>query len=89
MMSFCSGTSDIFSYGMVLYEIINRKSPFQELDENAARDAIVKNTPLKLSQNVTDAYPGLINLFYSFTQYEASRRVESFELIIDQLEAIK
>jgi serine/threonine protein kinase len=77
------GRSDIFSFGVVLYELIERKNPFSDRD-NIVTLYNISHSEIKLSQNIPQALQGIV---YKALQKDRERRYNDFREIKKDLAA--
>lgn len=76
--------SDIFSFGVTLYELLSGKQPFLRESVAATISSILTNPPLPLSRFVSDVSPEFERIVYKCIEKDKNRRYQSArELTID------
>ncbi len=70
--------ADVFSYGMILYELYSNDLPYSWIDSSMVEDAIIDKKPLQFNYEISDS---LKKLIFSCLEYESKRR-PSFEDIV-------
>ncbi|MGH7599194.1 MAG: protein kinase domain-containing protein, partial [bacterium] len=71
--------SDIFSMGVVLYELLTRDLPFQGESEYVVMSSIVNQEPRPLSVYNDDILPGLQNIINTALAKDLKRRYQQIE----------
>ena len=77
--------SDIFSYGIVLYQLITRKLPFKGAFDAATLTAIVHDNPPTLSQHRNDTPQGFQKIVSRILEKNAEKRYQSMADVITDL----
>ncbi|MCL5999120.1 MAG: protein kinase, partial [Chloroflexi bacterium] len=80
--------SDIWSYGVVLYEMLAGRPPFQGDSPAEIIREIIDVTPTKVSAYRNDVPPALDNLVQRLLMKDAVARIGSFRQVGAELEAI-
>jgi hypothetical protein len=75
MTMICSQATDIFSFGMTVYEIATRNAPFGDLSEDEARLKIIKGEQPKIRQSQYQNYAAVVS---AATQRDADARPADF-----------
>ncbi len=78
--------SDIFSLGVVLYELLTRRHPFEGKSEEEILMAILKTKPPRLSRHQPRAWAGLEKIIETALRKEPEKRFASAE---DMMTALK
>lgn len=83
-------SSDIWSYGIMLYEMICRNPPFNYNTDNEVMNAILTNTPLKCLPSLLTEQgprPHLYSLYQNCTIFEKEKRLEIGKIckILDEI----
>jgi len=77
---------DIFSFGMVMYEVYTQQPPFALLDAITAAQSVLKNVRPQIPSDCPPLYK---NLMESCWQYDATGRPSSEQLLISLEEMLK
>ncbi len=80
--------ADIWSFGVMLYEMLALQRPFDENNSAALLHAILNKTPVSLPELRPDIPPGLAVLVESMLVKDRHQRVGSARLVGAQLEAL-
>jgi len=82
--------ADIYSFGMVLYEMVTLKLPFEQLDTCDIITAVLEGEPvesMKIDDKIRDNYWTLVDLHHKCTSSQPQTR-PSWKTIIDTLTAV-
>ena len=80
--------SDLFSFGIVLYELIAGRTPFKRDSEGATLKAIVEDTPEPLSRYKSDVPERLQQIVSKLLEKDKELRYQSAEDIIADLKRL-
>jgi serine/threonine-protein kinase len=81
--------TDIFSYGVVAYELITYARPFQGKQLSALMDEILHRTPAPLVQHVSDSPPSLERVVARCLEKDRELRYQSFVEVAADLEEVR
>jgi serine/threonine protein kinase len=80
--------SDLYSYAMILYELVTRNPPFKNYSVNSVlRDAIISGDRPVLIQSEREHHPFLVTLIEANWQQSAKSRMQSFADVLSLLDA--
>eukprot|EP00158_Paraphelidium_tribonemae_P009584 Partr_v1_DN28905_c0_g1_i10_m25084 putative protein kinase kinase kinase len=85
MRRICTISSDTFSYGLVLYEILVRDVPFAGMDEQAAGTAIMQGQRPLVHPELKSAFPRLVGIMMNCWEGQPNRRPGDMQSIVNQL----
>ncbi|MDX1994005.1 MAG: protein kinase [bacterium] len=80
--------ADIWAFGVMLYELLALRRPFEELSTAALLTAILSKQPESLAELRPDAPPALIALVEKMLVKDRDQRIDSVRQVGAQLEAI-
>lgn len=80
--------SDVFSLGVVLYELIANKSPFRRDDETATLKAILNDTPEPLARYKADVPDDLQRIITKLLEKDPTLRYQSAAGVIPDLKKL-
>ena len=80
--------SDLFSLGVVLYELIANKSPFRRDDETATLKAILQDTPEPLARYKSDVPDDLQRIITKLLEKDPTLRYQSAAGVIPDLKKL-
>jgi serine/threonine-protein kinase len=83
------GRTDIFSLGIVLYEMLAGRSPFQGATNHEVVAAILKEEPLPISNYVADAPPRLQEILSHALSKDRDARYQTIKEFLDDLKAFR
>lgn len=83
------GRSDLFSLGVVFYELLAGRLPFTGASMPATIDAILHAEPLAISQFNPQVTPDLERIIHWMLEKDPSRRYRTMRLLMDDLRAVK
>jgi len=81
--------TDIFSFGVVAYELLTYTRPFQGKQLSTLMDEILHRTPPPVSQLVPDSPPVLDRLVARCLEKDRERRYSTFEEVAVDLEEVR
>jgi serine/threonine protein kinase/tetratricopeptide (TPR) repeat protein len=81
--------SDIFSFGVVLYEMLTGRTPFRGEHEAAMLYSIVNEEPQPVSSSIPDVSSQLENLIERTLEKDPSDRYQSMEDLLSDLRRLK
>jgi eukaryotic-like serine/threonine-protein kinase len=81
--------SDIFSFGVVLYEMLTGQTPFRGEHEAAMVYSIVNEDPSSITGYIPDASPELIHLADRLLEKDMQDRYRSIEDVVSELKRIR
>jgi len=82
------GRADIWSFGVMLYELLALKRPFDDTNTAALLTSILNKTPKPISDLRPDTPPQLVYLLDQMLAKDPDNRIASARLVGAQLEAI-
>jgi serine/threonine protein kinase len=80
--------SDLYSIGVVFYECLTGRVPFQAATEYQVMQAHVDNVPERPDRYNADLLPGLVALCLRALEKEPEKRYQSANAILDDLDAL-
>ena len=81
--------TDIFSYGVVAYELLTYARPFHGPQLSALMDDILNRQPTPVTQHVPDCPPALEAVVMRCLEKDRERRFQSFQEVIAELEEVR
>ena len=81
--------TDIFSYGVVAYELIAYARPFQGKQLSALMDEILNHTPAPLHQHVPEVPASLERVVAQCLAKDRERRYQSFFEVAADIEEVR
>jgi len=81
--------SDIFSFGVVLYEMLTGQTPFRAEHEAAVMYSVVNENPLPITDYLPTATPDLIHLIERMLEKDIQDRYQSINEILGELKRIR
>ncbi|HEV8240102.1 MAG TPA: serine/threonine-protein kinase [Thermoanaerobaculia bacterium] len=81
--------TDIFSYGVVAYELLTYARPFQGKQLSALMDEILHRTPPPVVQFVSDCPPSLDRVVARCLEKDRDQRYQSFDEVAADLEEVR
>jgi serine/threonine protein kinase len=79
----CDERSDIFSAGMVFYELLTYFHPFHDSNSNKALDNILLDTPIPTFERFPDVPPGIWILLKTCMARDPGDRYQSMDALLD------
>ena len=83
------GRSDLFSLGIVLYQLCTRKLPFRGKTITAVLTALATDQPAAIRELNPNVPPALADLVMQLLEKDPTRRPQSAAIVIDGLRAIE
>jgi serine/threonine-protein kinase len=83
------GRTDIFSLGIVLYEMVAGKSPFTGVTNHEVVASILKEEPLPLVAFISDVPPRLQEVITRALKKDRDERYQTARELLDDLKALK
>ena len=81
--------ADIFSFGVVAYELLAYQKPFQGKQLSALMDEILHRDPTPLRELVPDCPPALEHVVSRCLEKDRQRRYQSFDEVSRDLESVR
>jgi serine/threonine protein kinase len=81
--------SDIFSFGVVLYEMLTGKTPFRGEHEAAMMYSIVNEEPIPIQGEIAEQYPQLIYILERTIEKYPEDRYQSITDLVGDLKRLK
>ena len=81
--------TDLWSLGVVLYEMLTGRRPLEGETREAVRQAIVEEEAIPLARVRPDASPGIGGLIRELIQKDPSRRPKSAAEVVDELRKLR
>jgi len=81
--------SDIFSFGVVLYELLTGNTPFRGEHEAAMVYSIVNEDPFPINEDVPDVSPGMIHLLDRLLEKDPHDRYQLMSDVVSELRRLK
>ena len=81
--------SDIFSFGVVLYEMLAGQTPFRGEHEAAMMYSIVNEEPIPIKGDIADQYPQLIYIIERTLEKDPEDRYQTISDLISDLKRLK
>ena len=81
--------SDIFSYGVVLYEMLTGKLPFRSEHEAALMYSIINDEPDPIQKHRADLSPVLVNLIQRALEKDRNDRFQSINEMVIELRRLQ
>ncbi len=81
--------SDIFSLGVVLFEMLTGERPFQGESSVETLDAILKEKPIELVLSIGDPHPGLEEVVMRCLEKDPDKRFQSVKELLLSLEELE
>jgi serine/threonine protein kinase/tetratricopeptide (TPR) repeat protein len=81
--------SDIFSFGVMLYELLTGNTPFRGEHEAAMVYSIVNEDPFAINQDVPDVSPGMIHLLDRLLEKDPHDRYQLMSDVVSELRRLK
>ena len=90
MRSVCSIKSDMYSFGMVLYELVTRRIAYGEIsDEVQVRDKVLGGMMLRMPPDLRPKLQPFANVFELCVQHDLSYRFTDMEVVQNQLSVLQ
>jgi tetratricopeptide (TPR) repeat protein len=80
--------SDIFSFGVLFYELLTDKKPFSADEPTAVMYKIVNETPEAIEETKIDHHPGLQEIVSKTLEKDPARRYQDLNEVADHLETL-
>lgn len=81
--------SDIYSFGVTVYELIAEKPPFAGEDSFARMQQHLSYEPVSLGERMADVPPALEEIVYRAMQKRPEERYKSMDALLDSLEKVE
>ncbi len=81
--------SDIFSFGVVLYELLSRRRAFAGETAGVIQDAILHHAPVPLAGRAAEVPPQLERLVFRMLEKDAAQRPQSAAAVLAELKELK
>lgn len=80
--------SDIFSLGIVLFELLSARRLYTADDDGDVARAILKNEPPDIDDVRSDVHPMVVELMYRMLSKDPAHRPNDAQEVVDRLEAV-
>jgi len=80
--------SDIFSFGVLFYELLTDKKPFSADEPTAVMYKIVNETPEAIEETKIDHHPGLQEIVSKTLEKDPGRRYQDLNEVADHLQTL-